>query len=652
MTVTLTTELERPEDRAFWARNLIAAKKRANKKTPVQADLEDLITGIQITDEMRGSSTIKVTVHDLDWELVDSGFFDADANGRLDRVEVNYPEDSRYWWSLTQQGLDEGSRGGGAITLTFMERGAVQMMEEQGPLKVKRGATTRAEFLLRLVKGTTRPRLTFISKELHKTQTIGTGRQLLADRNRKDDVRDDEKRDRKEQGIAKHANLKIKGVKADAEQLSQIERALRVASSLNAPEHPILAMLCAGIGESSFRAIMNTAGSGYGGVFQGDVAARYHYFKVDDTEQMARYFLLGGKGFQQGGAIKLSKQGLNVGEIATRVEASGKPGSFYGVYLREARAILEAWGGGDPVETTVFERADVWFKVGSRETYWDAANRLADDVRWAFFLDGDHAYFDSELTLIRQKPVLIVERGADHVVSFSSNWDARHIATEATLRLVCEPFEFRAGEVFEIRGYSMASTGSTAKLPGRWLIERVERDRWDVASTFTLRQPEKPRNEPLGELVERKQSEVAGEDAGTLLAGGSLKGSPKEIIDKIVLPMSRACGVPRTVAQNDAANAVHGPTVSGNPSDHQGPPTRAWAADMSNGSSPTPEMDKLANRLADAFGMDRLDMNTTGAAGSRQTSETSRDGFRFQLIYRSSTGGNHDNHVHFGCRKL
>jgi peptidoglycan hydrolase-like protein with peptidoglycan-binding domain len=127
------------------------------------------------------------------------------------------------------------------------------------------------------------------------------------------------------------------------------------------------------------------------------------------------------------------------------------------------------------------------------------------------------------------------------------------------------------------------------------------------------------------------------------VGAGPIEGTPKHIIDAIVLPICRACGVPRTTADNDAANARHGPTVTGSTSDHQGPPTRAWAADMSNGGSPTPEMDKLARELAKRFGI---------AWSGAGVGSVTHSGYRFQMLYRTNVGGNHFNHVHFGVKDV
>lgn len=125
---------------------------------------------------------------------------------------------------------------------------------------------------------------------------------------------------------------------------------------------------------------------------------------------------------------------------------------------------------------------------------------------------------------------------------------------------------------------------------------------------------------------------------------GKLSGSPKQIIDSKVVPVAHEIGFKNyTVGSITAANHRHGATVSGSRSDHQGPPNRAWAADLSNSSHPTPEMDRLAADLAKCFG---LKWNGSGIVNRY------KDGYRIQMIYRSSVGGNHFNHVHIGIRRV
>jgi len=156
--------------------------------------------------------------------------------------------------------------------------------------------------------------------------------------------------------------------------------------------------------------------------------------------------------------------------------------------------------------------------------------------------------------------------------------------------------------------------------------------------------------DPSGGKAEVSSSATAspGSSGGRVEAsavGGAPSGSPKAIIDSRVIPVAaRILGTnitPETVA---AANARHSvSTTSGNRSDHKGPPDVSWAADVSNGTKPTPEMDLLAKTLASNFGIPW--------SGSGLVSKTIGS-YRYQLIYRTMAGGNHFNHVHFGIKKV
>lgn len=133
-------------------------------------------------------------------------------------------------------------------------------------------------------------------------------------------------------------------------------------------------------------------------------------------------------------------------------------------------------------------------------------------------------------------------------------------------------------------------------------------------------------------------------DGDTNSSGPAPSGSPKNVIDTIVVPLARNNHMQTGITPEgvEAANKRHGPTISGGRSDHQGPPTQAWAADMSNGTSPTKEMDSLAADLAKRF---KIPWDGSGAQSA------THNGYRYQLIYRSMVGGNHYNHVHFGVKK-
>lgn len=474
------------------------------KKTTSQArnvSLASALTGVGVRDTMQGSSSLTISLEDQEFVLLESSFFDADENGRLDPIDINYPIGSKYWWRVTQV----SPNASGKLDLTLMERAACYMMEHHGPLKVSRAKMTRAEFLQFLARHVKKGGgITFHSRELTDKQPL-----VKPTKDQK------KRRAAKTNGVHLKDNVTIKGAAPNREQVDNVNIACDVADGLKAPKLAWVAMLCAGIGESEFKAVPNAGGSNYWGVFQGGKGT----FKMNDTAGMAEAFLKGGHGFQGGGAIHLAKAnpGMDPGGIATMVEASGQAGVFYGKWKKEAEALYRAYGGGSSGGTTRYKQYN--FEVGSQdnphEDYWAASTRLAAEVNWAFFLDGDDLFYDSELELIKQQPIAIIHRDDPAVVDWDYTWDVRHIATEMTLVLICEPFEFRAGEVFKLFDFGAASTGSTAKLPGRWLISESDRDKFAFSTTFTLRQPTKPLGEPRSELVT-----TAGSSGGEASTGG------------------------------------------------------------------------------------------------------------------------------------
>lgn len=632
-------------DAEVWARHIVTAKKSTTRLSEV--DLAQAISSIDITDLMKGSSTIELQVLDPGWVLLDSGFFDTDKDGKLDVIDVNYPDGSKFWWRLTQASPSNDS-GAEQIGLTFMERSAVSLMDHVGPLKASRAKRTRAEFLKMMCdRVKAGGGIRFHSQQLHVKQQVAGAPKPKPESQRSAN---------KEQGVNPKDRIRVAGADATTQQKRLIEVALDTASNIpNVPEKAVLEMLMAGVGESNFTNVINSIG--YGGAFQGDVSHKYNYFADMDAEERtakeAHYFLLGGKGYQGGGAIKLANDHPDAddGWIATTVEGSGEAPNFYGKWRREAELMLEAYGGGGFGSTEYSKQYN--FQVGSpddpHENFWDAANRLADEVQWPFFFEGPDAYFDSELTLIKQKPVAVIRRADPAVISWNLTWDERRVATEMIVVLVCGPLTFRAGQVFKLLDFGPGSSGSTAKppLPGRWLISEADRKPSDIATTFTLKQPTRPKKEPRAETAERTDASKA---------GGDVSGTPKEIIDSVVIPIAQELGFTDTATSVKLANQRHGPTAGGATSDHQGPPDHAWAADFGIGAdirgggnkAGAEKGDKLAKALKSKFDMP----DWHGLVSKEATFHSVR--YRFQIIWRyeDAEAGNHYTHVHFGVKRV
>jgi len=156
--------------------------------------------------------------------------------------------------------------------------------------------------------------------------------------------------------------------------------------------------------------------------------------------------------------------------------------------------------------------------------------------------------------------------------------------------------------------------------------------------------PLAPATQPIADPhADNAGAETAGGCGDRVLAGslGELRGTPEQIVNRVVLYAHEHGFAALSVDSVRVANAAHTPlTSSGNPSDHKGPPDHAWAADISNARSPTPEMDRLAATIASAFSIP-----WHGAGLINQTA----NGYRMQLIYRAAE---HYDHVHFGVKAL
>lgn len=88
-------------------------------------------------------------------------------------------------------------------------------------------------------------------------------------------------------------------------------------------------------------------------------------------------------------------------------------------------------------------------------------------------------------------------------------------------------------------------------------------------------------------------------------------------------------------------------TASGGVSDHWTGSTSSYALDLGwGGERPTHESDVAASRIVRALGGPR----NWGLRGGNFT--TTRNGLRWQVIYRSDVGGNHWNHIHVAAKRV
>jgi hypothetical protein len=141
--------------------------------------------------------------------------------------------------------------------------------------------------------------------------------------------------------------------------------------------------------------------------------------------------------------------------------------------------------------------------------------------------------------------------------------------------------------------------------------------------------------EQLDQLLDRVPAEDGGFDDK---AGAPALGAPGGGWGGSQVPIQRAM---RVAARNGLTITSNKRNSGSTTSDHHVNQRRSYAADMSNGSRPTPQMDRTARQLAAMLGHP----NWRGGVLNVQSGP-----YRVQLLWRTTVGGNHFNHVHCGVR--
>lgn len=334
---------------------IIDASTRAEIYTPTKTiDVRGAVAGGKPAVElsMEHASTLTLTLHDPDGKLWRNPVMAQPMTFVYGKGEA--PRYVRQWRLWRSRGMGSIAREGTSTVLTFWDAGS-------GALKLRTTPLTRPAGNMNLAGW-----VEFLADDAKTYYTLTP----VVPRPNSTPPRDtDQPDDETTAGFSpgNKAKVTVKGRPASSDQLKEIDTALKRAVKERAPARATWAMVTAGIGESSFQAIMNLGGSPYGGVFQGKAKERGGPWNITDTDGMAQSFLRGGKGFQAGGAISLAREnpGMTPGTIATKVEASGKAGSWYDVYAPEARRIIELWSGRDLAQWSQVTGASDTFSSGT-----------------------------------------------------------------------------------------------------------------------------------------------------------------------------------------------------------------------------------------------------------------------------------------------
>jgi len=518
-------------DTHLFAKAWVDSASNFKGNTPAAEDLAEMITGIGQDLTMQGAPQIEVDLLDTDFILMDAGFFDPSSSGRLvDKVEVNYPQGSRYYWRLFQYSPSADF----SVQTFWIPRVVDDLMDLKGPFSASRSSRTRAEFMKMCVDKV--PYAHFYSKQLTVKQPIAN-LNLPTGVSTTDTTTAGAKGvglSTKAAGVDGLGGLTVQGQQMGPRQKAAATILLRVADQLNAGKIATEALIYAAIWESNMEPFAGPNSKGFWGILSGSDKV----WQQNDTVGMARAFLLGdsAKGFQAGGAIALSKTISNPVEIAVKVEVpSIWPDNAYAKEsnyvsdawaLQEVQSIIEAGGGATgaagvqnaPTETVQQYNFQIGTSSAPHEDYWTGMNRLAQEVNWEIVVDGDDIHYDSDVTLARTTIKDVIDRRSIGQVDWAYDWCKTELPTNFQITLQIDSFQYAPGDVLKLTGFGPASMASTINLPGRWLIGEIQRQPGDIVTTLTLLQPTQPFKEPSPNI----STDTSGAKKGSFAPGSVL----------------------------------------------------------------------------------------------------------------------------------
>lgn len=337
-----------------------SVKATATGTTPSAEDLASAVAEVTVESQTLGASLLQVTMNDPNWAILRSGFLNVTADGLLDAIDVNFPQGSDLWWRLAMIDFTNDLSGPN-LTLTFQDRIISYLQGKWGGMAVAPGTTTRAQFIKQLVdqvgKGDGLMPIQFVCKSINALIVSGQIDVQVATMPAQAAIA--AAKGNKTGAIGIGSNLTVKGQAINKVQAEQANILLGVATQLQAGPIAAWALICAAIGESTLTNLSQDNGAGYWGVLQGGDGQHGSTANFpppngwNDSAGMATAFLMGGKGFgnaftgalQGKGVIQAVQAGItDPGTLATSAEDSGEAPNFYGQWLPEAKAIVNAYG--------------------------------------------------------------------------------------------------------------------------------------------------------------------------------------------------------------------------------------------------------------------------------------------------------------------
>lgn len=508
---------------------------RSGKKLTIEVGGVEVPTP-SLTRDMEASSALSVSLFDPGLEVLEKTLLSEKFDAYVDDLRFRYTG---------------ASKSGPTVTLNFEDQTIARLRELKGPKSAFRAKQTRANFICGLVEEL-EPEIPIFCPQRHEKQPIEKEEQTPKTERESKKAAKEAKETPGAKGVGDTKGLKVKGQTPSPEQKELLNTALDIADKGGAPFVCAVAVVAALIDETDAGAVQRgnvLAGLGPGGA------------PIGNAEEEISGFLFGKPEWTGTAAVDYynAHPEATFYEIAQAVQASEfEDGSNYAAFGDESRQWVEAYGGATGASlssgATSEEVTEPYtFRVGKKETYWGAIQRLAKEVEWRAFVVEGRFFFISEPELSRGQVQLAIERepGKRHpatkgIVEVDFEYDVNLPTTEATVTAVAEHWDVRPGGVVTLAGYGPASIGpgdppaekgtkvaissavkaSTHEGKGRYLVSRIEADlTGDVKArevTVTLVKPTQP-------LPEKRATKRTINSGG--MTASAAEGAPGEYVN-------------------------------------------------------------------------------------------------------------------------
>jgi len=480
------------------------------KNHPERRDFRYNVSDAVFEDSIDKTNTFTLTVHDPDWDLLNTGALDKP-------VDIN-PGGIPYLW-YRRDSFDVSNDD---INLTFVTRNAAYMSYYRKPKKANRKNTTRAEFILSLARAVKEVKIPFVCPQLHVRQKIA----------RTEFPNEIARRKGREHGFTASDKITVKNNEATPLQRRNIEKVILAGEDMKMPGLVIVAAVMAIIQES-------TAGAGatgnppFVGCFQQNSSdgwpATGDAYK--DAKGNGRIGVKQGGFYGYGYSIWKAHGGdMDLGLFVATVQGViGSTNPLNNGYAQstnrwrgEAQHAVNAFGGIDVKDPgsssdTVNYKMKYEFMVGPpdgdrRENYLAATYRLADEVAWSAFWVRNTLHFISEDDLFKSKPQDNFRRFGKGIEGVSFSWDTQQRINQMTLSVRMNTWVCPLGTVIHF------DEGGPAE--GRWLVTNIRRSMFDELGEITLSKPMREKLEPANQPGQR-QIRSSGANRGITDISGS-----------------------------------------------------------------------------------------------------------------------------------